>query len=272
MVFRWLGLLSLLFLSACSVGFRVVVPLERCNTSVCYAPGFGSKAETTSATITDTHLKFEQLFGQEIVLPDTRARILKREDFLAETGLPSWVAATYRNSDKLISLPMPNNDFVDTVRHEYSHAIVDELSGGNCPNWLSEGIAMWIEQDDHGDNFEKELQDLVKKEKRPVPLYLLQDSFTHLKENVVSAAYGQSLFSTQILIRRFGFKVIGSYLAGLKENVKDHERIFINNFGITESDFEKSAYTILVYNYASRKSRTFSADKRLAGRGRHSGK
>jgi tetratricopeptide (TPR) repeat protein len=58
-----------------------------------------------------------------------------------------WAGAVY---DGKIRLPQENADVTDEnlrvlIAHEYTHAIVHDLSGGKAPTWLNEGLAEWQE-------------------------------------------------------------------------------------------------------------------------------
>lgn len=73
--------------------------------------------------------------------PDNLKAVLSHE-------FPDWARAGY---DGKIRLPqenrgVPNNTLTGMVWHEYSHALVHELSGGNCPRWLNEGLSEWVEE------------------------------------------------------------------------------------------------------------------------------
>ncbi len=73
--------------------------------------------------------------------------LAKSETFHAYTSLGKGVAGLY---DGKIHIPLPSNApsprFVQGVLwHEYTHAVVTELSRNKCPVWLSEGFAVYEE-------------------------------------------------------------------------------------------------------------------------------
>jgi hypothetical protein len=77
----------------------------------------------------------------DVVIHDTTG------DFVAATGQPWWAAAvTHDNLIELQPLEILRSRGVleQTLRHEYAHTVIENLSGGNAPRWLSEGLAAHV--------------------------------------------------------------------------------------------------------------------------------
>jgi SpoIID/LytB domain protein len=68
-------------------------------------------------------------------------------DFTSATGQPWWAAgATRGNRIELqpLSVLRRRGVLYRTLRHEYAHIVIDALSRGRAPRWLSEGLAIRV--------------------------------------------------------------------------------------------------------------------------------
>jgi tetratricopeptide (TPR) repeat protein len=75
----------------------------------------------------------------------TKVFFYSKEDFRKTFNMPYFVKAFYDGS---IKIPAPEDrldkeKFAEYIYHEYTHAIVSAKTNNNCPDWLSEGIAVW---------------------------------------------------------------------------------------------------------------------------------
>ena len=77
--------------------------------------------------------------------PSVRVPVIlyTRTDYRTVTTGPEWSGGLY---DGKVRLPIGGAAEVNSVLrgvliHEYAHVVVRELTGGNCPSWLNEGIA-----------------------------------------------------------------------------------------------------------------------------------
>jgi hypothetical protein len=90
------------------------------------------------ASAAELNVKFPDL---EIVFNETTG------DFVGRTGMPPWAAAaTRKNRIELqpLALLKQRRILETTLRHELAHALIDTLSNGQTPRWLTEGMAIYL--------------------------------------------------------------------------------------------------------------------------------
>ncbi len=196
-------------------------------------------AQNTISVLDETYEEISRIFGRK---PESNVvlRFLSPAEFRDETGAPSWTSAMFYRGEITIPLaPKAGINLAElrrAIRHEYTHAVVAELSNYRCPAWLDEGLAQLIEGEPNpllGPSLRKWIG-----ANDAMPLDWLQNGFTALESGIVPAAYGQSLFATRSLINRLGFSAVISYLDALKKEVPEKEA-FLSAFGSTEGDYEK---------------------------------
>jgi len=195
-------------------------------------------AKKLSAILEETHRKYADLFGS-IPPHTTTLRLMESENFYKESGAPRWTNAMYYRGE--ITIPLSLTESVDlenlyrSVKHEYTHAVINALSGSRCPGWLDEGLAQWAEGTINP-ALEPALRNWVLRHP-PVPFKLLQGGFTRLDPAMVPPAYGQSLYAAQVMMDTFGLIEIGRFLGHLREG-KVRADAFELAFSISESSFE----------------------------------
>jgi hypothetical protein len=195
-------------------------------------------ASTLIATLNTTHDQFTELFS-EIPAFSTSIRLMEEEEFFELTGAPKWTNAMFFRGQ--IILPIAKSKPVDienlnrSMKHEYTHAILSALSGGNLPGWIDEGLAQWFEGEE-SPGLRTALREWLKTNE-PVSLSLLQGGFTKLKPEMVPAAYAQSLLATRLVADKYGFPSIANYFLLLRDGV-EKEAAFETAFAISLKDFE----------------------------------
>jgi hypothetical protein len=195
---------------------------------------------TTLSVLDDAYEELSQLLHfrpeQKVVF-----RFLTPEEFRKHTGAPAWTSAMYLRGE--VSIPVSKEkrtsptELRRAIRHEYTHAVLSELSNRKCPAWLDEGVAQILEGD-LNPLLAPALKRWVESNREAMPLSWLRDGFMGLNEKIVPAAYAQSLFASQILVNKWGYPAVVSYLKLLAKGVNE-ERSFKLAFGITERQFER---------------------------------
>jgi len=167
------------------------------------------------------------------------------EDFHDVTQTPSWTSGIY---DGRIKLPVGGLGVEDaavlqrTLRHEYGHVLVHQLSRGQCPVWLNEGVAIWTEETSDGER-EGWARDMLADQE----LFALRDlegSFTRLPADRVRVAYAQSYLAVRALVARHGGRRVRELLTRLSEG-KSTDAAFQSAFYTDLATFEHDFITEL---------------------------
>jgi tetratricopeptide (TPR) repeat protein len=134
--------------------------------------------------------------------------------------MPEWVAGQF---DGKIRVPLPSGQMdPKTVRailaHEYTHAVVHDLTQGQCPNWLNEGLAEY-EGRKHFNPPLVRLSTAIQHQKL-LPWTQLSDFISPSQGfETVGLAYEQSFSMVSYLVDRYGMwrirKILKSIAGGM---------------------------------------------------------
>lgn len=178
------------------------------------------------------------LVGSELGhFPEARipVAIYTRDDFRTVTESPDWSGGVY---DGKIRLPFGRvNEITPAMRgvlyHEYAHAVVFDITRGNCPLWLNEGIAEMFGRMQHN----RPLPDLGKalRSGKTVPLRSLESGFTGMASSQASLAYQQSYAVVNYLVVTYGWHRVRQIMTGLGKGMGIDEAIAaaFRDFGVT---------------------------------------
>jgi tetratricopeptide (TPR) repeat protein len=147
--------------------------------------------------------EYQKRLGFEPGLPVTVV-LQTATSFRDTTRAPDWAAAW---NDGTIRVPVAGLQrttpgLVRVLRHELAHSFVASRAGADCPTWLHEGLAQWLE----GGRPDREDPGLGRRA-RSVPLLRLESleaPFVGLTESQAAVAYAQSLSAVAHLLRRGG--------------------------------------------------------------------
>jgi len=153
--------------------------------------------------------------------PEARVPVIiyTKRDYREVTRSPDWSGGLY---DGKIRLPIGGLTDITpelraTLRHEYTHAVVRELTKGNCPVWLNEGIAELQGRLESN----TPLAELGKTAKTGefFALRRLEAGFTGLGNREVRLAYEQSYALVNFLVSTYGWHRVRSILLNLGEGL-----------------------------------------------------
>ena len=173
---------------------------------------------TFALAILDVLESAANVVGAELGLfPDARVPvgIYKRTDFKTVTDSPDWSGGVY---DGKIRLPFGSlNEITPAMRgvlfHEYAHVIVFELTRGNCPLWLNEGIAEMFGRT----QYNRPLPALGRavRDGTLADFKKLEANFSGFSSATAALAYQQSYSLVNYMVTTYGWHRIKQILSGL---------------------------------------------------------
>lgn len=159
------------------------------------------------------------------------------QTFRMVNNMPAWVAGLY---DGKIRVPvdfarMPPSTLKAVIFHEYTHALANDLSGGNCPVWLNEGMAMH-----EMENPSLIATDLLRRAVATgatLPLEQLADVATWRNPALVNLAYAQSWIMVEYLLSRWSGSQMKKLLSRFKQGAT-FSAILRDDMNRTSAQFE----------------------------------
>jgi tetratricopeptide (TPR) repeat protein len=134
----------------------------------------------------------------------TQVVLYSGEAFHDVTQAPGWTGGIYDGRIKIPVRGLRETSPVleRTVRHEFGHVLVTLLSRNHVPVWLSEGVAIWGEEDVDGERSDWALRTVAGR--RLLNLSELERPFMALPEDEVPLAYAQSYLAVRTILDDFG--------------------------------------------------------------------
>lgn len=151
--------------------------------------------------------------------------IYKRDDFKAVTDSPDWAGGFY---DGKIRLPFGIlKEITPLMRgvlfHEYAHVVIFDLTRGNCPLWLNEGIAeMFARQ-----QYNRPMAEFGRAARKQsfADFRKLESSFNSLSTTDAGLAYQQSYALVNYMVTTYGWHRIKQLLVALGKGMAIDEAI-----------------------------------------------
>jgi tetratricopeptide (TPR) repeat protein len=190
-----------------------------------YDPGVDARF---ALEILDVLESAANLVGAELGLfPEARVPvgIYKRADYKTVTDSPDWSGGFY---DGKIRLPFGALTEITPVMrgvlyHEYAHVVVFELTRGNCPLWLNEGIAEMFGRMQHN----RSLPEFghAARSGTLIDFRRLEAGFSELSPAAAALAYQQSYALVNYMVTTYGWHRIREILAGLGRGLSFDESV-----------------------------------------------
>ncbi len=175
--------------------------------------------------LTEAHAEYARRFGFRPDLPITVV-LQTGARFRDNTpAAPDWAEGW---NDGTIQVPVmgleaPNPHLVRVLRHELAHSFVASRTGNNCPTWLQEGVAQWLEGGDPARN-DAGLAALARAGRLP-NLLTLEGPFRALSEAEATSAYATSLAAVAHILRTRGEPGLLRLIAALSDRLPSEEAL-----------------------------------------------
>jgi tetratricopeptide (TPR) repeat protein len=165
--------------------------------------------------------------------------VLETESAFQDGRAPDWAASV---NDGAIRVPVrgldrPTPRLVALLRHELAHSFVAARTRGNCPTWLHEGIAQWLEGGEP--TREDAVVAAALAESRLHPLLTLEAPFQTLPPTDISIAYAESLSAVAHIIHKRGEPGLVRLLAALGDGFPSEEALPVA-LALSYPEFQKS--------------------------------
>ncbi len=149
--------------------------------------------------------------GTLSALPSTPIPVVlyTSKQFRDITRSPSWAVGAF---DGIIRIPMRGalenpRELERVLSHEYTHALISQLSTRRVPVWLNEGLAAALETDDLSWAHAR-----VRRAGGAIPLDLIEPPFRDLTDDQASLAYASSALAAARLLEEAGGVAVANLL------------------------------------------------------------
>jgi tetratricopeptide (TPR) repeat protein len=189
-------------------------------------------------TLTSAHAEYVRRFGFR---PDGPIDVILETEaaFVEAERVPDWAAGVNDGAIHVAvrGLDKPTPRLIQLLRHELAHSFVAARTRGNCPTWLHEGIAQWMEGGDPGR--EDGVVSAAMKEGRVLPLLTLEAPFQTLPPTDVTLAYAESLSAVGHILRKRGEVGVVRLLSALGDGFPSEEALPVA-LALSYPEFQKS--------------------------------
>jgi tetratricopeptide (TPR) repeat protein len=174
--------------------------------------------------LTEAHAEYAKRLGFR---PEQSVTVVLQTgaSFRDTTRAPDWAEGW---NDGTIQVPVlgldaPNPRLTRILRHELAHSFVATRTRNNCPVWLHEGVAQWLEGGEP-DRDDALLAPLARAGRLP-SLLTLEGPFRGLSEAQATSAYATSLAAVAHILRLRGEPGLLRLLAALSDRLPSDDAL-----------------------------------------------
>lgn len=177
----------------------------------------GTKSDLADEVLKVLESAYNRVGSDFSHFPSVRVPVIlyTRKDYRSVTAGPEWSGGLY---DGKVRLPIGGaGELTPILRgvlvHEYTHVVVRELTKGNCPTWLNEGLA----EVEGRKEYDPPLADLEAAAKTGsfIPFPSLEKSLASLNAKDAQLAYQQSYSIVRFMISAYGWHKVRDILVNL---------------------------------------------------------
>jgi tetratricopeptide (TPR) repeat protein len=177
----------------------------------------GTRSDLADAVLDALESAYNRVGYDLSYYPATRVPVIlyNKKDYRAVTAGPEWSGGLY---DGKVRLPIGGAREITPVlrgvlSHEYTHVVVGELTKGNCPTWLNEGLA----EVEGRKEFNPAMPELAGAAKTGAffSFNALGKSLSSLKTKDAILAYQQSYSMVNFMISAYGWHKVRETLVNL---------------------------------------------------------
>jgi hypothetical protein len=187
--------------------------------------------------LTETHAEYGRRLGFSPDEPVTV--VLQATASFSGAGGPGWANGLNDGTIRVPALGVEEltPELLRVLRHELAHSFVASRTGNNCPTWLHEGIAQWLEGGDP-DREDAGLAPLARAGRVP-NLLTLESPFRGLSAEEAGRAYALSLSAVAHIIRKRGESGIVRVISALSDRLPSEEALPVA-LALSYPEFQKN--------------------------------
>ena len=187
--------------------------------------------------LTEAHAEYAKRLGFRPEQPVTVV-LQTGASFRDTTRAPDWADGWNDGTIQapVLGLDAPNPRLTRILRHELAHSFVASRTRNNCPVWLHEGVAQWLEGGEP-DRDDALLAPLARAGRLP-SLLTLEGPFRGLSEAQATSAYATSLAAVAYILRLRGEAGLLRLLAALSDRLPSDDALPVA-VGLSYSDLQK---------------------------------